>query len=139
MIEFFVAGIPKPGGSKKGFLNKKTGRVIIVDACDKNKEWRSIVSLFAFTAYHGEPLQGPLALSITFTMPRPKYHYNSKGVLKESAPVYHTSAPDTTKLLRSAEDSLKGIIWKDDCQVAYQVAWKLYGEKTGALIKVKPL
>lgn len=139
MIEFFVAGIPKPGGSKKGFFNKKTGRVVVVDACEKNKEWRSVVSLFAYMAYKGEPLHGPVALSILFTMPRPKHHYNSKGVLKESAPKYHTSAPDTTKLLRSAEDSLKGIIWKDDCQVAYQVAWKLYGENPGAKIQVREL
>lgn len=135
-ISFFVPGVPRPGGSKKGFLNKKSGRVMIVDACAKNKEWRSLVSLFAYQAYTGEPLEGPLELKVSFTLPRPKHHYNSKGILKPAAPMYHISAPDTTKLLRSTEDSLKGIIWKDDNQVALQYARKIYGEKPGAHITV---
>ena len=135
----FIPGIPKPGGSKKGFVNPKNGRVIIVDACAKNKEWRSTVSLFAFQAFKGDLFQGvPLELRITFIMPRPKYHYNSKG-LKPDAAEYHISSPDSTKLCRSAEDSLKGIVWKDDCLVAVQHIRKIYGEKPGAQITVTQL
>ena len=32
-ISFWVPGIPKPAGSKRGFVNRKTGGVIITDAC----------------------------------------------------------------------------------------------------------
>lgn len=136
MITFFVPGLPKPGGSKKGFINPKTGKVIIVDACKGNKDWRSIVAVFAFKNQPPALLEGPLELRISFIMPRPKYHFNSKGVLKDSSPGYHTSAPDTTKLIRSVEDSLKGIIWKDDSQVAMQHARKIYGEKPGAQVTI---
>lgn len=136
MITFFVPGTPKPGGSKRGFINKKTGRVIITEDCKKNKEWRSIVSVIAFNEYSGPLMEGPLMLTITFVMPRPKYHYNTKGILKPSAPTYHTSTPDASKLTRSTEDSLKGIVWKDDSLVAIQKIWKIYGEKPGAHVTI---
>jgi Holliday junction resolvase RusA-like endonuclease len=40
-------------------------------------------------------------------------------------------APDTTKLVRSTEDALKGICWRDDSQVVYQVASKEYAARGG--------
>ena len=105
MIEFRVVGIPKPGGSKRAFVNKHTGRANIVDACKKNKQWRDSVASAAINAdgYEGSPLFGPLELSVIFVMPRPKNHYRTgkfAGVLKLNAPDWHTNMPDRTKLLR---------------------------------------
>ena len=138
-IGFFVPGLPKPAGSKRGFVNKRTGGVIIVDACKKSKDWQADVKHFAFQAYQGDPLTGPIYLKVKFIMPRPKYHYRTgrhSDELKPSAPLLHTKTPDRTKLLRGLEDALTGVIWKDDCQVVDGPVSKIYGEKTGAEVIV---
>jgi Holliday junction resolvase RusA-like endonuclease len=143
-IQFFVPGIPRPGGSKRAFPIKKggqfTGRVAIVDAAGQsNKDWRASVVQFAFEAMKASgksPLDGPLSMLLTFRMPRPKYHYDSKG-LKSEAPAYHTIKPDTTKLTRAVEDAMKGIVFRDDCQIANQAASKVYSDEPGCYIEIR--
>ena len=140
-IEFFVPGVPRPGGSKRVFLNRKTGKPIVTDMSN-NQGWKSAVRFAAAVAAQDGPLSGPLSLLITFYMPRPKSHFRSgkfAGQIKPTAPIYPTNMPDTTKLIRSTEDSLTGIVWSDDCLVAVQSACKLYGGRVGALIKVSEL
>jgi len=65
-------------------------------------------------------LIGPVDLRVDFFMPRPKSHYRLSGTgpLKDGAPVYHVQKPDATKLLRSVEDALNDVVWKDDVQVS---------------------
>jgi Holliday junction resolvase RusA-like endonuclease len=155
VIHIWVPGIPMPGGSKKSFAMGIKGteiadprypvkkiftkyRSIVTDANPKSKPWKQSVEWSAKESVR-DLLQGPLELRIIFYLPRPKSHYGSgknAGVLKASAPIFHTSKPDTTKLLRSTEDALKGIAWNDDCQVAVQNAVKLYSNRPGALISL---
>jgi Holliday junction resolvase RusA-like endonuclease len=82
--------------------------------------------------------QGPLQLTVLFYVPRPKSHYGVKGQLK-SAPRYPTVRPDVTKLVRPLEDSLTGIVWRDDAQVVRQLAEKRYGEPARAEVRVTVL
>lgn len=126
-VEFFASGVPRPGGSKSPFLHPHTKRIVIPDASKYAQPWRCSVADAAISAMgETEPFDGAVLLCITFVFPRPQSHYNSKGVLKASAPIYHTVAPDVTKLLRSTEDALKGITWRDDSRVARQEAEKVY-------------
>ena len=143
MIEFFVPGIPRPGGSKTAFVNKKTGKAILTDAGGKHTaNWRSDVKQFALKVCQnaGAPWDGPLDLQAVFVFPRPKAHYGSgknAQTLKPTAPKWHTSKPDATKLLRSLEDALKSIAWRDDSQVCVQAALKMYGSVPGASVSIK--
>lgn len=141
---FFVAGTPRPGGSKKGFFNKRIGRVMLIDASKHNEPWRnSVINAAKLILGDEMPLAGPLKLTVMFTMPRPQNHYGcgkNAGVLKSASPVYHTVKPDTTKLLRPLEDALTDIrFWHDDTQVALQVAVKRYGEHPGAEVIIEKL
>lgn len=143
-IEFFVPGIPQPAGSKRGFVNKKTGGVIITDACRKSKPWQADVKHFAFRAYQGPPLLGAIRLEVEFRMVRPKGHYGTgrnAASLRASAPMYHTTRPDRTKLLRGLEDALSGLLWKDDAQVVQGEVEKCYadGQQPGAYVIVESL
>lgn len=137
MISLFIAGIPQPGGSKRAFVVK--GRAVVTDDCKRNKDWRSLVSHTAKLEYAGLPLAVPLAVTMRFTMPRPKSHYRTgkhAGELRPDAPTYHAKKPDALKLARSTEDALTGIIWRDDCQtVALQVS-KVYGDRPGCHVEV---
>ena len=151
-IEFFVAGIPVPGGSKRAFaLRRKDGSFVtrangtaVVNVIDsagrRNKDWRASVAHEArLELGEQSPFEGPLSLRITFFMPRPRSHYRTgsySAVLRDDAPYWHTNTPDVLKLTRSTEDALTGIAWLDDKQVVLQVAGKVYGPRPGAQIVV---
>lgn len=143
MISFFVPGVPKPGGSKRAFVNPKTGRAIITDDCKGNRDWRAVVADSArLHTGDGPPLDCPLRLEVVFHLLRPKGHFGSgknAGQVRSSAPAFPTVKPDTTKLLRALEDALTGIIWRDDALVVEQEVSKRYSDRTGAEVRVFPL
>lgn len=146
-IRFFVVGTPKPAGSKRAFVNKNTGKAILTDMSGQaGKDWRHDIQAFAQKVYTGAPLEEPLQLRVVFRQVRPKGHFGTgknAHLLKPNAPMYPTGKPDCTKLLRSLEDSLTGIIWRDDAQIVSQSAWKFYCDdenpRPGALIVVEVL
>lgn len=95
-----VFGTPAPQGSKRGFVNRKTGQVNMVESSNKVKPWRQSVKFAALNAKL-PTLAGPVKLEITFYLPRPKGHYRTgkhAGEVKESAPQYPATRPDTSKL-----------------------------------------
>ena len=114
VVTFFVPGKPATAGSKKGFVNKKTGRVIITEDCRRSKTWREAVRQTAVEVVGERPvLTGALMVDMTFYLPRPKSHYGTgrnQRKVKPSAPRYHTKKPDLTKIIRSTEDALTGIV-----------------------------
>ena len=137
-IRFFVPGLPQPGGSKRGFVHRHTGRVIVTEDCRRSKDWRAVVALEA-SRHCSQPLTGPLAVRVVFQLPRPKGHYRTgrnAGMLRDSAPTYPITKPDATKLWRSTEDALKAIAWADDSQVVHQDVRKVYGQP-GAEIEIR--
>lgn len=149
IIDIFVPGIPRPGGSKTatvirrkgGEIVMKNGRPLVAmrDDAKGNAEWKQVVKFFAAQGYDGAPLQGPLLVVFHFTMPRPKSHFNTKGELRPSATIFHTVKPDATKLARSTEDALTGVFWLDDAQIAAPLPLKTYGDKPGCRIQVMQL
>lgn len=140
-ISFFVPGIPRSGGSKTAFINKKTGKPILTDSNKRVKDWKAVVALTAASLFD-KPLTGPVGMNVIFKLPRPKNHYGTgrnKRLLKSNAPLYHTSPPDRGKLLRSTEDALTGIAWRDDSQVCQGGVSKWYDETPGAWIVISDL
>lgn len=139
LFNLFVPGQPQPGGSKKGFVNPKTKRVVITDDAAHGSDWRARVAHFAREVYKDEPARGMILLQVVFTLRRPRGHYGTgRNVdqLKPSAPYYRARLPDLTKLVRATEDALTGIVWVDDSQVVIQETAKRYGPKPGANIGV---
>ena len=127
-ISFTVIGKPQPGGSKKAF--PVNGRCVITDANPKAKPWKQLVAAAARESYAGAPLTGPVHLTAMFYRERPKSHYGTgrnADVLKATAPAYPCSAPDALKLARLVEDSLTGLLYKDDAQIVSETLVKLYG------------
>ncbi len=151
-IEFFVPGVPAPGGSKTAYPLKrkdgkpvmKNGRPVIrmVDDSKHGRQWRQTVTAFAVAAYRGPPIEGPLHLVVTFTMPRPQGHFGTgrnAGKLRLSARPFPTTKPDLTKLLRATEDACTGILWRDDSQVVRTDMRKVYGHPPGVSVSVAPI
>lgn len=137
VADFFVPGLPQPGGSKRAFMRPGMRAPVITDANPKAKGWQSCVKEFAAPHAPAELLDGALAVEIEFRMPRPQGHFGKHGV-RASAPAWPTVKPDATKLWRSTEDGLTGVLWRDDARIVCQLVRKAYAEdgRTGAHVRV---
>lgn len=136
VISVTVHGSPAPQGSKsfKGFAG---GRARLVESSKHVKPWRdavradALLARNAWTAEHGrwEPLDGPLVVAMTFTLPKP-------AAAPKRRRIWPMRMPDVSKLARSTEDAFTDAgIWKDDARVVgYDRLWKVYpGEGVDAL------
>jgi len=132
-----VPGTPAPQGSKR---HVGGGRMVEMN---KNlKPYRdSIIYAARDNTWHINPiLVGPIPVSIIFRMPRPNSHYGTgrnAGKVKDSAPLLCSNTPDLDKIIRSVNDGITDSgLWKDDDQVAYLTAVKLYGEQAGVTVRI---
>lgn len=100
-ISFFVAGIPRPGGSKRVFPIRKagalTGKFIVTDAAGQaNKDWRASVAHEAKEAMRCHPVDPSqpttewfepwtcaIELDLHFLMPIPKSHTRPKRPIEK--------------------------------------------------------
>lgn len=103
-------GTPAPQGSKR-----HVGRGIMVESSKKVAPWREDVkqAALALREAGAPPLDGPIAVRMIVTLARPA-----------SAPKrrrHPDTTPDLSKLARSTEDALTGVLWADDSRVVEYV------------------
>lgn len=129
-IHIVVSGKPEPAGSKSAFVIPGTNRASVVDANKNAKPWKRNVAAAAAEQYAGDPIIGPVDVMLVFVLARLKGHYGTgrnATILKESAPLQPTVAPDVLKLARGVEDALTGLVYMDDAQIVNEVLQKRYG------------
>lgn len=139
VISFDVVGMaPAPQGSKRPVGRDRQGRALMVESCKRVKPWRQLVADAALAAAPGRSLiASPCILCAEFRFTRPKGHHGAAGNLLPRAPRHHVVRPDASKLIRSTEDALTGVLLRDDCQIVAPPALKRYclpDERPGALI-----
>lgn len=135
-IAITVFGTPGPQGSKsyKGSRATKAGgrAPILVESSKKVKPWREAVAEAATAALYrlaaaqrlAFPLAGPLRAEMVFTLQPPQRIPAERFV---GGVPYPAAYPDTSKLVRSTEDALTGVLWVDDAQVVlYTLVAKYY-------------
>jgi len=79
-----------------------------------------------------EPLDRPLKVEINFFFSRPTNHYGTgknAGVLKPTAPTFHTVKPDTDNLAKFILDAMNKVYWIDDSRICNLVVTKKYDNK----------
>lgn len=147
----FVAGIPRPGGSKQSMARYgRDGKPVMVgrrvvtftkEAGKYTPAWRADVKDAAARVWGNRPLlDAPLRLTVTLVFERPAGDFGTgknAGKLKPSSRLFPSVAPDATKCVRSIEDSLNKVVWKDDSRVVDQTVKKVYGDKPGAYIVIE--
>ncbi len=123
ITSFTVYGRPQQKGSKSSFAGKRKDGSTYHGVRDMNpraKQWQGAVTDKAAEAHEGDPWDGPVILYVTFFFGRPKSHYGTgrkARKLKPSAPEEHTQAPDLSKLTRTLEDAMNGVVYANDCQI----------------------
>lgn len=141
-VEFEVIGVPKPQGSKKPFKDKAGNARMKEDGGLGFAAWRNAVSQAAKdVAGHDDvtaPLDGPLALVVTFRFPMPASRPKRD---RERGEAWKTTAPDTDKLVRTIGDALTAAnLVADDARFAVVNATKVETTGwTGAIVRVERL
>lgn len=135
-VSFQVVGTPVPQGSTRAFV--VNGRAVTTSKTRNLVEWRRAIADGARQANgFADPLEGPLSVTVYFTLRRPK-----------SAPrreVWPAKRPDLDKLVRAVLDGLSvdAQVIRDDAQVVAINASKRYtapgDEQEGAYIIVRNL
>lgn len=133
-FSFFVSGKPETQGSKSAFgriYTDKTGKQRVAVAMTEQSSgvyaWRSAIGKVAVLMRPKNwETNGIYLLSIISYMPRPKAHFNSRGELKPSAPVFHAKLGDADKLLRACGDALTKICYDDDALIVAASSIKVF-------------
>ena len=88
-----------------------------------------------------EPYEGFIKLDILFIMPVTKaWSQRDLAKLQDKLKAFwHAKKPDLTNLIKFAEDCLNGLAWKDDSQIVWIDAQKLYGTKPETIIRISNL
>ena len=140
-LKFFVPGTPQ--GQPRAKATRRGGFVRMYTP-GSSDGWRNEVSKWARSEWvtwnlHSDALEGPLKVSLTFHMKRPKSHFTKKG-LRRDAPSWHASKPDRDNLEKLVLDAITKIgIWKDDNQVCCGEVQKIYtpiGAQDGCWISI---
>ena len=142
-LTFQVTGEPKGQPRPRAFA-RKMGSVHVARFYDSDvaDEWkravqRALLEMLKQTRW--ELTLGPVSVSITVAMPRPKSHSGTKG-LKPSAPVVHVGKPDVDNLAKLILDQItrSECVWRDDSQVVSLTVDKFWavGEERGCWVRV---
>lgn len=150
--DFFVAGEPRPMGSKTAFaFMGKNGkpRAVVTDSPSKAPHlagkltgWKDsvIAATMAELGDNPQRIMGAVSVSLTFALARPAGHQGAKGI-KPSAPAFPHVKPDLDKLARSTLDALAVMMLADDARVVTLTLAKRYADTgpTGAWITVEEI
>lgn len=131
-----IPGHPAPKGSMKCVGARGKVKHTLVEDNKRSQPWRDTIALWVRRRWPSDQyaVKGqPLAAEVTFTLPRPTYHYGTgrnAAVLKpaqvDAWPVGHSTG-DVDKLLRLALDALQDTdVLPDDCAVVETTARKRF-------------
>lgn len=119
-LSVFVAGQPAPQGSKRGFVNRHTGKVAMVESSKAVKPWRESVrqALLEETGQPRMTFDGAVIVELRFIMRRPV------STPKRRTPPA-VKKPDLDKLVRAILDAVSSAgVWRDDSHVVQLSAMK---------------
>lgn len=91
--------------------------------------WKETLAIVAWDRMaRTKRLSGPLSAVLIFVMPRPK---SMKWVSKPMPREQHVGTPDLDNLVKPVLDSIQGIVFADDCQIAtlYASKWIAAGDE----------
>lgn len=150
--DFFVAGEPRPMGSKTAFAFIPKGggppRAVVTDGSNSKpagklrQAWKdSVIGASMAALGAADRITGPVAVSMTFYLARPAGHRSKRGGLTPSAPALCFVRPDLDKLARNTGDALGVTLLSEDSRIVRLSLEKRYADDgpTGARIVVEEL
>lgn len=136
-ISIIVLGDPKAQKRHRHVSRGKFVQQYDPSAADK-KDFLSLVQQKAPST----PFAFPIRVDMKFFFSRPKGHYYTgkrEGIVKDNAPEWHTSKPDSDNLQKQVFDALNKVFWKDDSYICVVTCLKRYSTKPRSEITISPL
>ena len=93
------------------------------------RDWKRTVQGQVLPHRPPAPVEGPLAVTLTFHLPRP--------VSLPKRVLAHTKKPDLDNLVKAIKDALRGVVYRDDAQIVQLIATKAYDPSPGVGIAVE--
>jgi len=141
MSSFFISGAPV--GKQSVRVTRRGGRSVSFMPTKTRKYMNRVASAFNLTG--AQMIIGAVSLNITEYRNRPQYHYGTgrnEGLIKgQYKQVFCTTKPDCSNTMKSIEDALNGLAWKDDAYVVDVTHCKRYanvGERVGVFVTIEP-
>ena len=122
-VEFWVSGLPRTTQTGS-IIRLKNGRRMPLR---RNPGWSDACHLVARQHAPRAPLAGPVAVTLTFSLPMPKRP-------KFSAPAVR---PDAENLCKGLLDAWNGVLWQDDGQIVDLHIVKRYASVPGVTVTVR--
>ncbi len=133
MIRFTIPGTPT-GKARPRFAKGRTYTPAKTVAYERQ------IAAAAVTAMDGRaPLEGPVYLIVSAFFEPPKSWSKKRRADALARLAWHTFRPDADNILKAVCDAANGIVWADDCQVAFAKVTKQYGSEARVEVYVEPL
>lgn len=87
--------------------------------------------------YHGEPLTGPLVVTIKFYRAIQQSETKKRHRLKAQGTIRPTKKPDLDNYIKSTLDGLNGVLWVDDNEIVELHTGKYYSDHPRIEIEVE--
>ena len=105
---------------------------------DKTRNYEALLKEAAIEAMgSSEPLETPVSLYLYIRVPIPKSFSKKKVQDCLNGSEQPMKKPDSSNVLKSVEDAMNGVVYKDDCQIINHHMTRVYSTLAGVDICVK--
>ena len=116
----------------------KRGNFVQAYTPEKTRTYEALIKDAAIEAMGtSEPLETPVTLYLYIRVPIPKSHSKKKVEACLNGLDQPIKKPDASNILKSVEDGMNGIVYKDDSQIVNLHVTKVYSTLAGVDVCVK--
>ena len=116
----------------------KRGNFVQTYTPEKTRTYETLIRDAAIEAMgSAEPLETPVSLYLYIRVPIPKSHSKKKVEACLNGLDQPIKKPDASNILKSVEDGMNGIVYKDDSQIVNLHVTKVYSTLAGVDVCVK--
>jgi Holliday junction resolvase RusA-like endonuclease len=135
MITFKVDADPV---GKQRARYAKRGNHVMAYTPDKTRNYESLIREAAIEAMgSGEPLETPVTLYLYIRAPIPKSLPKKRIEACLNGLEKPIKKPDASNVLKSVEDAMNGVVYKDDSQIVNIHVSKVYSSVSGVDVCIK--
>lgn len=133
-ITFFIPGEPVAKGRARSFVRNG---VISHYTPQKTSSYEKLVAKIASVKMAGKKLLlTPVSMKIIACFKIPESWSKKKQKLAQEGKILPAKKPDIDNCLKAVNDSLNGIVWKDDCQVVECFMKKIFSMEPGVQVTI---
>jgi len=135
MVTIKVDGVPVPKGRARYV---RRGNHISTYTPEKTRTYETLIKDAARQAMGvSEPLETPVSLYLYIRVPIPASATKKRLQAIADGSEKPTKKPDASNVLKSVEDGMNGVVYKDDSQIVNIHVTKVYSSEPGVDICVK--